>query len=574
MPFPAMSVPDAYARICAPGAPFEWEITDIRGVPTRAYKNAPPSLAPIFALSRMWGDLPYLVLEDERVSFRAHANAVARFAHVLRDEMGVKPGDRVAIVMRNLPEWPVAFFAATLIGAIASPLNAWWTGPELEYGLVDSGARVLIADAERLARLSEHLPACKDLAHVVVARAGDDLAPTVRRMEDLVGAPKSWADLPHTDLPDVALQPDDPCTLLYTSGTTGAPKGALGTHRNIATNLFNLMAAQARMFLRRGEAPPQPNPAEPRKATLISIPFFHATGCFAVLIPALAAGTKIVMMRRWDAGEGLRLIEAEKINSFGGVPAIAWQVIEHPDFAKYDTSSVDMVSYGGAPSSSELVAAVVRAFPNVTPGQGYGLTETAAAVTSNGGEDYKLRPTSCGPAAPVNELRVVDPDGKDVPAGEVGELWIKGPNTVVGYWNKPEATEAAFENGWFKSGDLVRMDEDGFVFIVDRAKDMINRGGETVYCVEVEDALYQHDAVTDAAVVGIPHKVLGEEVGAIVTVKPGSDVSEEELRRWVAARLAGFKVPVRIQIRSEPLPRNANGKILKRDLREAFAPAA
>jgi long-chain acyl-CoA synthetase len=286
----------------------------------------------------------------------------------------------------------------------------------------------------------------------------------------------------------------------------------------------------------------------------------------------MASGVKIVMMRRWDATRGLELIQQERINTFGGVPAIAWQVLEHPDLARYDTSSVESVSYGGAPSAPELVRRIVEAFPKVQPGQGYGLTETSAVVSSNGAEDYELRPWSCGPAAPVNDVRVVDPEGRDVPAGEVGELWVRGPNVVNGYWNKPEATQAAFGDGWFKTGDLVRMDEDGFLTIVDRAKDMIIRGGENVYCVEVESALYEHPDVNDAAVIGIPHKVLGEEVGAVVAVRAGSDATEAALQAWVRERLASFKVPVRIDIRTEPLPRNANGKILKRDLRAVFAP--
>jgi len=276
------------------------------------------------------------------------------------------------------------------------------------------------------------------------------------------------------------------------------------------------------------------------------------------------------MMHRWDALKGIELIEAEKINSFGGVPAIAWQVIEHPQLKEFDTSTVESVSYGGAPSSAELVRKIVETFPKVSPGQGYGLTETSAAVTNIGSEDYELRPLSCGPAHPVNDVRVVDGNGQDVALGEVGELWIRGPNVIVGYWNKPEATEAAFGGGWFKSGDLVKMDEEGFIFIVDRAKDMIIRGGENVYCSEIEDILYKHPDISDAAIIGVPHKVLGEEVGAVVTVPPGSTLTAEELKRWVGASLASFKVPAHVRIMYEPLLRNANGKILKRELKALF----
>jgi long-chain acyl-CoA synthetase len=566
---PAMTIQQAHALLCQPGTPFEMEERVIAGAPMRVWKNAPPSLAAIFEMGRAWGPLPYLVLEEERVSYAAHANAAATLAHVLRDRFGVQKGDRVGIAMRNIPELVCAFWAAQLLGAVAMPLNAWWTAQELEYGLADSGASVLIADGERLERLMslEHqgvrFAALPDLKHVLVTRAASTLDGAVR-LEDVIGGPQAWDKLAHTPAPQTAIDPEDPATLFYTSGTTGKPKGALGSQRNCITNLFNTMLGQTRAFLRRGEAPPAPDPAAPKKAFLLSIPLFHVTASHSIMVPAMATGMKIVMMRRWDATRGLELIEQERITNFGGVPAIAWQVLEHPDLSKYDTSSVESVSYGGAPSAPELVRRIVEAFPKVQPGQGYGLTETSAAVTSVTGEDYELRPWSCGPIAPVNDVRIVDSEGRDVPQGEVGELWVRGPNVVMGYWNKPEATEAAFGDGWFKTGDLVRIDEETFLTIVDRAKDMIIRGGENVYCVEVESALYEHPDVNDAAVVGIPHKVLGEEVGAIVAVREGSDASEASLQAWVRERLAGFKVPVRIDIRTEPLPRNPNGKILKR----------
>jgi long-chain acyl-CoA synthetase len=371
-------------------------------------------------------------------------------------------------------------------------------------------------------------------------------------------------------LPEVTLDPEDDATIFYTSGTTGKPKGALGTHRNICTNPMSMAFARARTLLRRGEALPAPGTA-PKTATLLSVPFFHATGCHSVLCASLYGGNKIVLMYRWDPGRALQLIEREKINSFGGVPSMAWQVLEHADFDRYDLSSVESIGYGGAPAAPELVARIKEKFPKVMPGNGYGLTETSSVTSQNAAEDYQRKPDSAGLVVPVCDVRVVDAGGNDVAPGAIGELWVKGPNVVKGYWNKPEATAASFGGGWLRTGDLVRIDEEGFLYILDRVKDMLIRGGENVYCVEVEDALYSHPAVMDAAVIGIPHRVLGEEVGAVVQVKPGARVSEEALRRHVAERLAGFKVPVRIALRDEPLPRNANGKILKRELRGAFA---
>ncbi|HEY2179765.1 MAG TPA: class I adenylate-forming enzyme family protein [Caulobacteraceae bacterium] len=573
--WPAMSIDEAHALLTAPGAPFEMEEVVIGGVVTRTWKNAPPTLRAVVDASRAFADRIFLVHEDERVSFEAFHRAVAKFAHVLAAD-GLAKGDRVAIVMRNLPEWPVAFYAAASLGAIVTPLNAWWTGPELEYGLVDSGAKVAVLDAERLERLTEHLPNCPDLGRVYVARLEDENAnPQIVALEAAIGGPDGWADLPDRELPAADIGPEDPATIFYTSGTTGKPKGALATQRNINCNIMAAGCVGARAFLRRGETPPAPDPAAPQRAMLLSVPFFHATGCFAILNPSLASGAKVVMMRRWDPVRAFELIEREKVNLAGGVPTIAWQLIEHPARVNYDLSSLESVSYGGAPSAPELVRKIRETFPNSAPGNGWGMTETSATATSHGAEDYDHRPDSCGPAVPVTDLKIMSVEGdRELALGEVGELWCKGPQVVREYWNKPDATAQTFIDGWVKTGDLARLDEEGFCFIIDRAKDMLIRGGENIYCIEVENVLYDHLAVMDAALVGIPHKTLGEEPGAVVTLKPGAQASEAELRAFVAERLAAFKVPVRVLFWPETLPRNANGKIIKSDLRKLFVEEA
>ncbi|MCA3254987.1 MAG: acyl--CoA ligase [Alphaproteobacteria bacterium] len=570
--WPAMSIARAHELLTAPGAPFEMEEVVIRGIPTRTWKNAPPTLKACFLVGRMHGSRDFLVYENDRVTFEGFARATIALAHRLRAD-GVGKGDRVAVVMRNLPEWPVAFYAAAIVGAIVTPLNAWWTGEELEYGLTDSGAKVLIVDAERLARLHEHLANCPDLQRIYVARAADEIAhPKIARLEGVVGPVNGWASLPDAPLPEVEIGPEDDATIFYTSGTTGKPKGALGTHRNIVSNIMASGISGARSFLRRGEMPPAPDPTGPQKATLLSVPFFHATGCHAVMNPSLVAGAKLVLMRKFEAEAAMQLIEAEKITGAGGVPTIAWQLLEHPNRHKYDLSSLETVSYGGAPSAPELVRRIRETWPKSWPGNGWGMTETSATFTHHMAEDYMARPDSCGPAVPVCDLKVVDPaTGEELPRGSVGELWGKGPNIVKGYWNKPEATAETFVDGWVKTGDLARLDDEGFCYIIDRAKDMLIRGGENIYCIEVENCLYDHPAIMDAAVVGIPHKTLGEEPGAIVTLKPGTSASEDELRAHVAAHLAAFKVPVRVLISHETLPRNANGKIMKRDLKALFA---
>ena len=569
-PWPAMPVAQAHAILTAPGAPFEMEERVIRGIPTRVWKNIPPTIRELFLAGRAHGDKTFVVHEQERVSYDAFARAALAIATALIAE-GVQKGDRVALIMRNLPEWPAAFFGIALTGAIVTPLNAWWTGPELEYGLTDSGAKVAVVDAERLERLSEHLHNCPDLIRVFVSREAEEVAhPLVRKLEDLIGPPDAWTDLPEGTLPDVALDPEDDITIFYTSGTTGKPKGALGTHRNLLSNIGAAGFAAARTFLRRGEQPPAPDPTAPQRCTLLAIPFFHATGCHAILCPTVAAGAKIVAIRKWDAEAAMKLIEQEKVSSAGGVPTIAWQLIEHPAREKYDLSSLEAVTYGGAPSAPELVRKIKETFPLSQPGNGWGMTETSATVTSHLGEDYENRPDSCGPACAVCDLKVTDPEGNTLPTGVVGELWARGPNIVKGYWHKPEATAQTFVEGWVRTGDLARLDEEGFCFIIDRAKDMLIRGGENIYCVEVENVLYEHPAVMDAALVGIPHKTLGEEPGAAVTLKPGTAATEAELRGFVAERLAAFKVPVRVVFWPETLPRNANGKILKNEVKKAF----
>lgn len=456
-------------------------------------------------------------------------------------------------------------FAVTTLGAICVPLNAWWTGAELTYGLAMAGCRALIADGERLARVLPLRGELVALEFVLGTRLGTVPANVVA-LESVIGAPGDYGTLPDRDLPDADLAPDDDATIFYTSGTTGQPKGALGTHRNLTTNILSSGYVAASAMLRRGEIAPPPSP----RTALVSIPLFHVTACSAILMGAIFSGSKLIFMRRWDAGVALQLIERERVNMAGGVPTIAWQLLEHPDREKYDLSSLDAVSYGGAPSAPDLVRKIGAVF-GARPGNGWGMTETMATVTNLIGDDYLARPDSCGPAVPVADLRVVCPDRLiDVPAGDVGELWARGPMIVKGYWNNADATESTFVDGWVRTGDLARIDAEGYCYIVDRAKDIVIRGGENIYSGEVENALYDHPSVMDAAVIGIAHRTLGEEPVAVVHLVPGHSVSEQDLRAWVAVRLAAFKVPVAIVFQPETLPRNANGKILKRELKALF----
>lgn len=572
--YPVRSIAECNAMLTAPGAKFELEEIEIRGVRHEIYKHAPLTIRQILEDARRLDKREFFVFEDERVDFGSFHKACAHLAVALQEKFGVVKGDRIAIAARNYPQWPPSFFAAVSIGAIATPLNSWWKGEELAYGLRDSGAKVVFVDAERLDIIAPHLDELPDLKHVVVMRGGkNDPDPRVTSMEDIIGPVAEWSSLEDIDLPAADVQPDDDSTILYTSGTTGQPKGAVGSHRACITNLFHALSCQARSFLRKGEVPPVHDPAGPiQRVALVAIPLFHATGCYANMLAAVMRGDKLVTMYRWNVEDALQIIQDEKVTTIGGVPAIAWQVLEHPDRDKYDLSSIEFVAYGGAPSAPDLVTTIKKRFPNGTPSNGWGMTETCATATLNFGKEYELRPESAGAAGVASRMKIVDAAGNELPPGGVGELWYKGANNCRCYWNKPEATAKTFIDGWVVTGDIGRLDEEGFLFLMDRAKDMLIRGGENIYCIEVESALYDHPAIMDAAIVGIPHKVLGEEVGAIVQVKPGEKLTASEVIDFAKEKMAGYKVPVEVIIQTEPLQRNANGKILKTELRSLFKP--
>ncbi len=571
-PWPAVSLAQSQALLTAPGAMFEMETWVRDGRSVRAWKNGPKSLAEVFFAAMTFGERTFLVNGAERVSFDAFGRAAMAFARHLVGA-GVKPGDRVAITLRNLPEWPVCFYGAALAGAVATPLNAWWSAEELTYGLKDSGARLAVFDAERYARVRTQLDGCAELVQVLVCRRAEAETPgRAVDLEDVLGAPGAWAALPPVGAPPVAVRPEDDATLFYTSGTTGDPKGVAASHRAVTTPVLATFYSQARSYVRRGEAVPEPDPTA-QKVYVVAIPFFHVTGCFSLLNIAMATGIRLVLMRRFEPEACMALIERERATAIGGVPTIPWQLLEHPARHRYDLSSLDTVTYGGAPAAPELVRRMQEAWPGAQSGTGWGMTETCATFTHHMGEDYARHPDSCGPASPVGDMRVVDGEGTPLPPAGIGELWVYGPHVARGYWNKPEATAKTFQDGWLKTGDLARIDEEGFCYIVDRIKDVIIRGGENIYSVEVEDVLYTHPAIMDAALVPIAHRTLGEEPGAVVTLKPGERADEAELQAYVRARLAGFKTPVRILFRHEPLPRNANGKILKLELKRLFEAA-
>jgi long-chain acyl-CoA synthetase len=575
----------AKAELTAPGGGFEMRTEEVIGHEMRVLASAPPSMRALWELAELQGDKPYLVFEDEQYTYAEVCAAVRSLAHHLRDEHGVGSGDRVAIGMRNYPEWVISHWAILSIGAAAVGLNAWWTTPELLHGLTDSAPKVLIVDDERLERVVPILDEVRAAAPmaVIAARTDGDLPDGVARWADVVDPATAPPQLPAADI-----HPDDDALIFYTSGTTGFPKGAQITHRGSVHNVLHLVywtmltavagakMAEAAPAPAAGDAAAPEAPAAPAQAVFLgATPLFHVTACNCLLHPATLAGGRVVLMHKWDAGRALELIEREGVTNFSGVPTMGRELISHPDFATRDTSTLASIAGGGAPVPPDLVDKIDEALPKGAPTTGYGLTETSGIITANASAFYLAKPMSCGPVVPTLDAKLVDDLGNDLEPGPdvVGQLCVKGPIVVKGYLNRPDATAESIIDGWFNTGDVARIDDDGFVFIVDRAKDMVLRGGENVYCSEVEAAIYQHPAIAEAAVFGVPDERLGEAVAAAIVLRDGESLDQDGLRAFLDGRIAAHKIPTTTWFRSEALPRNATGKFLKRNLRDELLAA-
>lgn len=553
-----------WRELTGPGGQFEIRKVPVRGIAINTYANAPNSLREVWLASAAHGARDYLVYEDTRITYAEAHHKVASVANWLVAQ-GVGSGDRVAIAMRNYPEWLLAYWATLSIGGVVVGVNAWWVGPELVYGLNDSKPKVLICDQERLTRALENRDALPPMQIVGV------------RLQTVPAGVIPWSDLEAVGgtLPDATIDTDSDACIFYTSGTTGHPKGAQQTHRGCVSNIMNMAfwaTCVTQVGHRLGTIPlPDPNAAPIATASLLTTPLFHVTANNCVSHAATLNGGKLVFMYKWDPGEALKLVERERITALTGVPVMSRELISHPDFERYDTSSLLSVGGGGAQLQPDLVGKIDATVKTARPNTGYGMTETCGIITSISGDFFVDRPASCGPAMPSFETRVVDADGNEVAAGGVGELWVRGAPVIRGYLNRPEATADTITDGWLHTGDIARIDDDGFIFIVDRAKDMVLRGGENVYCAEVETALYEHFSIAEATVFGVPDDRLGEEVGAAIYLKPGATLAADAVRTHCRARISAHKVPRYIWFLNQPLPRNANGKFLKRELRATLA---
>ena len=548
-------------ELTGPGGAFEIAHVTVNGIPVRAYRHALPDVRALWQSTHAFADRTYLVYGEERLTYRqAHARVDAIAAWLAAQ--GIRPGDRVAIAMRNYPEWMLIYWACVSTGIAVVGMNAWWTPEEMAYALADSAPKAVFLDAERLDRLHEIAAPPAGLMLIGVRLRGPE--PGVTPFADMLAHGGA--------MPQVQIDPDADACIFYTSGTTGFPKGAQLTHRGCITNLFNMLYAGAStaraVQLATGVEPPA---LAPVPVSLLTTPLFHVTANNCGAYATTAAGGTIVLMYRWDAGEALRIIAQERVTSIGGVPVMARELINHPDFASTDVSSLTAMSGGGAQVPPDLVHKIEDKVASARPSTGYGMTETCGIITSVSGDFFVDKPDSAGPAMPAYEAKCVDDAGNTVAPGEIGELWVKGAAVIKGYINRPEATAASITDGWLHTGDIARIDEDGFIFIVDRKKDMVLRGGENVYCAEVEAAIYRHPAVAECCVFGVPDHRLGEEVAVAVVLKPGESLDEAALRSFVGSLISNYKVPRHVWFMAEALPRNASGKFLRRELRDRLA---
>jgi long-chain acyl-CoA synthetase len=561
------------AQLTGPGGPFEVVTEDVMGRPMQVYKDRMKTLRAIPEAAIGRGDDTFLVYGDRTYGFRDFVEETNGLARGLADRCAIGPGDRVAVLSQNNPEWCLTFWATVSTGAILVGLNGWWKADEILYGLQDSGAKVLVADSKRFERIADRLDEAPDLTHVLLIDAGPDDFPVaaasgvkLQRFDDLGVEPSDR-------FPDTPIAEDDAAVIFYTSGTTGKPKGAISTHRSMIANLQNTLFSTMAGAMTNPEAGSALASSGAPTVSLLTSPLFHVSGCHSNLVVGLLAGVRLVIPEgRFEPVQVLRLVAANRVTVWATVPTMVWRVCEHPGRHDYDTSSVTTVAFGGSPSADELQRKVAETFPNVrSTSNAYGLTETSSVATVISGADAKRKPHSVGPPVPTVELRIMDAAGGVLAVGETGEVCVRGPILMKGYWNKPEATAEAIDgDGFLHTGDIGHIDDEGYLTITDRKKDMIIRGGENIYCVEIENRLVDHAAIADAAVIGVPHAELGEEVKAVVQVEPGAEgeaLTADDVRRWVAAELADFKVPAHVELRSEPLPRNASGKLLKNVLR-------
>lgn len=553
----------AISELTGAGCPFSISKQSIDGVEYKMYDAAPTSLREVFEAASVHGDREFLVYEGERFTFKEMLQQAASIGHQLVNTLGIAKGDRVAIAMRNYPEWMAAYIAITSIGAVVVPLNSWGQAKELEYALSDADAKAVFCDHQRYQLVADWLTE-QDIAAVIARPESTQPQPGSFTLEEFLAGAES------ASMPGATIDPEDLVMILYTSGTTGVPKGAVSTHRALCQAITNFeVAAYASAMINPDTITAMMESGfEPTQ--MLAVPLFHVSGLHAVFLTAFKSGRRVVMMYKWNAEKALELIETERVTICSSAPAMLMQLLESPDFASRDTSSLFSVGAGGSATPPKVARLIAEKLPQGYPGTGWGMTETNAVGTAFIGVPFTRNPGSAGYLHPTVDVSVRDDDDAELPQGEAGHLWIKSPTLISEYWNRPDANAEDFKDGWFNSGDIGYFDDSGYLYLSDRAKDMVIRGGENIYPAEIEGALYDHGSIEEVAAFGLPDETMGEQLAVAVVAKTGKSITEDEVRAFAKENLAHFKVPHYIFILDEPLPRNATGKVLKKDLKAYF----
>lgn len=544
---------EAIEQLTAHGERYELQDIDVRGNRCKWFVNAPESLSQLINESRC--DKVFYVYEDERYTFDEFYQRASSLANRLIEDFDVKPGDRVAIGLRNYPEWPIAFAAIISIGAVVAALNAWWESDELEYGINHIGAKVAVVDQERLDRINRNKGLDSLQVISVRSKTCDRSTPIDRLMNDQV-------EMPHVDM-----KPDDNAVILFTSGSTGHPKGSVSTHRNILASLLSWeldLACKATVAASQNQSFYQRRKFE--DAALLGMPLFHVNGLLAVLLMSFRRKRKTVAMYKWDPKLAVDLVEKEQIVSFVGTPAMTGDIMFAAQKYAKDVSSLLAVGGGGSARAESQVKGIDDTFKNAKPNTGWGMTETNSIGTSIMGNEYLERPSSSGTVSAVLELAIIGDDGEFLSAGERGELLVRGTSVIHEYWNRPDSKDDFLDGGWFRTGDVAYLDEEGYLYIVDRLKQIIIRGGENIGCSEVESALLNDPDIIEACVYGVPDERLGEEVAATIFAEQAIDV--DGLKESLKTKLANFKIPKNVKVSHDPLIRIASGKIDKKTIQK------
>lgn len=556
------------AELTAAGSFFEVQQLEVDGRSYAGYVHAPKTALEIIANARNHGEAEFLVYEGRRYTYAALFAEVDALAHEMQTTYGIASGDRVAIAMRNNAQWIIAYLAITLTGAIVVPVNSWGRSEELQYALTDCGARLLVCDQARFGLIEEVFPGLGIPAIAVREKEVFDLPQGVSLFDEVVAAGRGKSP----EIPQ--LGPEDGAVILYTSGSTGFPKGVLHRHYTIGQSLFNMMFLGLLVAEFEG-GPREYRGGAERETPMLTVPLFHATGLLGGLILPMMMGQKVVMMYKWDSLKALQLIEQERVTGLASVPAIIQDLLSNPRWDEFDTGSLMRVSAAGAATPAGLPELIEARVPNPSRSAGYGMTETMAVGATMSGALFDCKPDSAGVVSPIVQMRFTDPSGEETGPGEQGEIQMRTICCTPGYWEKPDANAATLdEQGWLKTGDIGLLDEDGFLHITGRIKEIVIRGGENIYPGEIEQAAYELPSVREVVVFGEPDQAMGEELVMVAYPAPGSDLTEQALRNFLADRLAGYKVPRTIQLAQAPLPRNASEKLHKLKVKEAYLAAA